>query len=70
MNINLNLDIKEVQGILEVLGNLPTSSGAYPLAMKIKEQAESQILKNLLKRNKWHLHLFRISLLVLQLHSL
>jgi hypothetical protein len=45
MNINLNLDIKEVQGILEVLGNLPTSSGAYPLAMKIKEQAESQIPK-------------------------
>jgi len=45
MNINLNLDIKEVQGILEVLGNLPTSSGAYPLVIKIKEQAESQIPK-------------------------
>ena len=45
MNINLSLDINEVQGILKVLGDLPTSSGAYPLAMKIKEQAESQIPK-------------------------
>lgn len=45
MNISLNLDINEVQGILKVLGDLPTSSGAYPLAMKIKEQAESQIPK-------------------------
>lgn len=45
MNISLNLDINEVQGILKVLGDLPTSSGAYPLAMKIKEQAEVQIPK-------------------------
>lgn len=45
MNISLNLDINEVQGILKVLGDLPTSSGAYPLAMKIKEQAEAQIPK-------------------------
>ena len=45
MNITLTLDINEVQGILKVLGDLPTSSGAYPLAMKIKEQAESQIPK-------------------------
>ena len=41
MNITLSLDINEVQGILKVLGDLPTSSGAYPLAMKIKEQAEA-----------------------------
>jgi hypothetical protein len=45
MNITLSLDINEVQGILKVLGDLPTSSGAYPLAMKIKEQAEAQIPK-------------------------
>lgn len=42
MPITLNLDITEVQGILNVLGNLPTNSGAYPLLMKIKEQAEAQ----------------------------
>jgi len=45
MNITLNLDINEVQGILKVLGDLPTSSGAYPLAMKIKEQTEAQLPK-------------------------
>ena len=45
MNITLSLDINEVQGILKVLGDLPTSSGAYPLSMKIKEQAEAQIPK-------------------------
>ena len=45
MNITLNLDINEVQGILKVLGDLPTSSGAYPLAMKIKEQAETQAVQ-------------------------
>lgn len=43
MNITLNLDINEVQGILNVLGNLPTNSGAYPLLVKIKEQAEAQM---------------------------
>lgn len=43
MNITLNLDINEIQGILNVLGNLPTNSGAYPLMIKIKEQTEAQV---------------------------
>jgi hypothetical protein len=45
MNINLSLSIEEVNGILQTLGQLPTSSGAWPLVVKIKEQAESQIPK-------------------------
>lgn len=41
--INLTLSVEEVNGILQTLGNLPTSSGAFPLLMKIKEQAEAQL---------------------------
>lgn len=40
--ITLTLTLDEVQSIFGVLGQLPTSSGAYPLMMKIKEQAEAQ----------------------------
>ena len=45
MELQLTLTIEEVNGILQVLGDLPTKSGAYPLVMKIKEQAEPQIPK-------------------------
>lgn len=43
MNITLTLTVEEVNAILGTLGQLPTSSGAWPLVMKIKEQAEPQI---------------------------
>lgn len=43
MNITLTLAIDEVNGILQTLGNLPTSSGAWPLVVKIKEQAQAQL---------------------------
>lgn len=43
MNIELNLTVEEVNAILGTLGNLPTSSGAWPLVMKIKEQADAQM---------------------------
>jgi hypothetical protein len=42
MGINLKLTIDEVNAILGVLGDLPTKSGAWPLLLKIKEQAEAQ----------------------------
>jgi len=45
MYINLTLDINEVNAILKVLGDLPTHTGAWPLVLKIKEQAESQLPK-------------------------
>jgi hypothetical protein len=45
MEVTLKLTIEEVNGILATLGSLPTSSGAWPLAVKIKEQAESQVPK-------------------------
>lgn len=40
--INLELTVEETNFILQVLGELPTKSGAFPLAMKVKEQAEKQ----------------------------
>lgn len=43
MDITLTLKVEEVNAILQTLGQLPTSSGAYPLMVKIKEQAESQL---------------------------
>jgi hypothetical protein len=41
--MNLNLETNEVQFILNVLGELPSKSGAWPLIVKIKEQAQAQL---------------------------
>ena len=41
--MNLNLETNEVQFILNVLGELPSKSGAWPLIVKVKEQAEAQL---------------------------
>lgn len=43
MDITLVFRIEEVNAILNVLGQMPTSSGIYPLLMKIKSQAEAQL---------------------------
>ena len=43
--IKLELSVEEVNAILQVLGQLPTSSGAWPLLVKLKEQAEAQVQK-------------------------
>ena len=43
MNIKLELTLEEAQAIVNILGQTPTSSGVFPLLMKIKEQAEAQI---------------------------
>jgi hypothetical protein len=45
MSIKLDLTIDEVNAVLQTLGQLPTSSGAFPLLMKIKDQAEAQVPK-------------------------
>ena len=43
--IKLDLTIEEVNFVLQVLGELPTKSGAWVLLQKIKEQANSQVPK-------------------------
>lgn len=45
MNINLVLSVEEVNAILNVLGDLPTKTGAWPLVIKIKDQAQPQLPK-------------------------
>lgn len=42
-DITLTLSVEETNAILAVLGDLPTKTGAYPLVLKIKGQAESQV---------------------------
>ena len=41
--IKIELSIDEVNAILQVLGDLPSKTGAWPLIVKIKEQAEPQV---------------------------
>ena len=43
MEIQLNLTADEVNSILNVLGELPTKTGAYPVAMKIKEIGRAHV---------------------------
>lgn len=38
--MTLNLEPNEVQFILNVLGELPSKSGVWPLIVKIQEQAK------------------------------
>jgi hypothetical protein len=44
--MTLELTIEEINAILQTLGQLPTSSGAYPLLLKIKDQADTQVKKS------------------------
>jgi hypothetical protein len=41
--ITLELEQDEVEAIMTVLGDLPTKSNAWPLIMKIQQQAAPQI---------------------------
>jgi len=41
--IKLELDLSEVNAILQILGDLPTKTGAWPLIVKIREQADPQV---------------------------
>ena len=43
--MKLELDVNEINFVLQALGQLPSSSGCWPLLVKIKEQAEKQIPK-------------------------
>jgi len=43
--IKLELTIDETNAVLQVLGELPSKTGIFPLLVKVKEQAEKQIPK-------------------------
>jgi len=42
-DFNISLTVDEANAILQTLGNLPTSSGVYPLLIKIKQQCDDQV---------------------------
>jgi hypothetical protein len=42
-DITLTLTVEEANAILQVLGDLPTKTGAWNLVVKIKGQAEAQM---------------------------
>jgi hypothetical protein len=44
--MKLELEVNEINFVLQTLGNLPSSSGVWPLIVKIKEQAEAQVPKD------------------------
>lgn len=41
--ITLNLTTEEVNAVLQVLGELPSKTGAWPLIVKIQEQAKASM---------------------------
>lgn len=43
MNIQLNLSVEETNAILQLLGQAPTSTGVYPIMMKVRQQADMSI---------------------------
>lgn len=43
MEITLKLDLQEVNVVLDVMGQLPTSSNIWPLAAKVRAQTQAQI---------------------------
>lgn len=46
VQVNLILPLDELNAVLNLLGELPTKTGIYPVLIKLKLQAEEQ-LKNI-----------------------
>jgi hypothetical protein len=44
--VTITLPVEAVNSILQTLGQLPTSSGAFPLLVEIKKQADDQMKAN------------------------
>ena len=43
--MQINLEENEINAILAILGNMPSKSGTWPLMIKIKGQADAQLVK-------------------------
>ena len=46
MEISLQLELNEVNAVLDAIGALPTSTNTWPIAAKIRAQAEVQLPKH------------------------
>ncbi len=45
LELKLTFSIDEANQLLNVLGDMPSKTGVWPLIVKIKEQAEAQLAK-------------------------
>ena len=43
--MQINLEENEINAILAILGDMPSKSGTWPLMMKIKGQADAQLVE-------------------------
>ena len=43
MEITLKLELQEVNALLDIMGQLPTSTNIWPLAAKVRAMAEEQL---------------------------
>jgi len=43
-NLQISLDENDINVILAILGDMPSKTGTWPLMMKIKVQADAQIV--------------------------
>ena len=44
-NLQINLDENDINVILAILGDMPSKTGTWPLMMKIKVQADAQLVE-------------------------
>ena len=44
-NLQISLEEHEINAILAILGDMPSKSGTWPLMMKIKVQADAQLVE-------------------------
>lgn len=43
MEVSITLTVQEVNALLGMLGQMPNSSGTYPLLVKIRDQGQAQL---------------------------
>jgi len=43
--VQISLEENEINAILAILGDMPSKSGTWPLMMKIKVQADAQLVE-------------------------
>ena len=51
-DISISLTLQEAELILNILGEMPTKTNIYPLALKISDQAKSQLDQQSINQEK------------------
>lgn len=50
MNIVITLTLAEIQTLLNIIGELPNKTATFPLAVKIKDQADAAVAAQQVKQ--------------------